>query len=372
LITGLIYAVHPWILRYSLDARGYALLPLFTALACLGLEWLRVTPQRWRGYLTFGLSLGLILWAHLLHVWLAMALSLMASVLLWQHIDRRSRVTAFWRLLISLALGSAVLFHLFGPNLLQVMQWDPSKNQDGHRLTGSYLITTGWHILTGAERLSFSYFLPATLVVFVGFFAVFFFSRPPEKFYRPLIIFSLGLAALFLLWVGLSGFYFLHRFVFGLSLTLALALGLGFDCLWKKSTLHKICAILGLGFFLLVGAAELWRLQKKPFSPYRDIAAWIEQHPKGPVLGYGFGAEAFQFYYPNLIVMKSDPGAENLKKLLSENRPPFLVVSYEDFNRSMMPEGFRLIDETYTPVHEAEGIDPLFKTRVFQLKTPAP
>jgi hypothetical protein len=117
-LAALLLALHPWALRWGVDARAYAIGMFATALALWSLA-AALQEGRWRWWCIFGLAQFILLWASLLNVWLAGALFLAAAAaVLWQ---RRARPAGpqLSRLFAVNAVAATLFLQVMGPNLLQ-------------------------------------------------------------------------------------------------------------------------------------------------------------------------------------------------------------------------------------------------------------
>ena len=111
-------ALHPWHLRYSVEARGYSALLLFVILAFLFLG-LALRTKRWRWWLAYGASQSLYLLCFAGAVYLAVAVNLVA---LGTLILRRDGI-GFWRWLVACVLGAMLFLQVMVAPALRFMEW---------------------------------------------------------------------------------------------------------------------------------------------------------------------------------------------------------------------------------------------------------
>jgi len=121
-VAAFLLAIHPWHLRYSTEARGYALAMGLAALAA----WLLVVAlerRQWRWWLAFAVGQMACLWAHLGTIYLVFAMNLTALLLIvadcWSGPDRSNplRSLRLQGLIASNALSAGLFFVALAPNL---------------------------------------------------------------------------------------------------------------------------------------------------------------------------------------------------------------------------------------------------------------
>ena len=112
----------------------------------------------------------------------------------------------------------------------------------------------------------------------------------------------------------------------------------------------------------------------RPYAPLRDVAAFVQtdslkESTPPLVVCYGLGREVLPVYYPASIPAENATDIENvLKRAKTEERSLYFIYGYESFNRTMLPEGFRLLDDRsrYKEVKAFGGIEPDFCFRVLK------
>ncbi len=115
----LLMALHPWIIRFGSDARGYALTFLFAPLAAYAL-WRALHDFRWRWWVAFGLAEFLLMWSHLSGMYLLVVLNLWAFAAPW--LMRLPADEAFGRntrLFLANALSGMAFLQVFLPDFLE-------------------------------------------------------------------------------------------------------------------------------------------------------------------------------------------------------------------------------------------------------------
>jgi hypothetical protein len=133
-----------------------------------------------------------------------------------------------------------------------------------------------------------------------------------------------------------------------------------------------IIAAIGLSL-----ADGLTATTKGTFSPLRETAAVLQQAQSNGarLMGFGFGAEALQYYLPGLDYARDDDAPEQLARAAQEaqaqHQPLFIAAGYEELNRLRLPAGFALLDDTaqWSRVWSHDGLEPQFTYTVW--RTPA-
>lgn len=112
------WAVHPWAVRYSTEARPYGLMMGLVALLLVSLG-LALRGNRWRAWLGVAAAEALALWVTPGCLWLVFALNLAAGLALaWAWLRGRDRGGwALRRLAVATALGAGLFLQLAGPGL---------------------------------------------------------------------------------------------------------------------------------------------------------------------------------------------------------------------------------------------------------------
>ncbi len=125
LLAALWLSVHPWFIRYGVDARAYTLLVALTA-AQMHVLWRligRTTP--WAAspgiWWTFGILQGVIVWTNVWAVWLAAPFFAVAAVAIVREWPKSDRARGLWRLVAVNVVGAMLFLQLFLPNLLQLV-----------------------------------------------------------------------------------------------------------------------------------------------------------------------------------------------------------------------------------------------------------
>lgn len=401
LLAAFFLALHPWHIRYGIDSRGYTFLVPLTLIALWSL-WRACGPLA-RGaafqaadgahadptadtttvpgeaahsagaWWVFGITQALILWSHLLSVWVCLALCATGGWWIWhQHAGAR-RWQRLARLTAVQVAGAMVFFQLFLPNLLQATQWG-ARNQDGRLLDGPTLFDTLTQAAVGQPQAGSALFVFA--LASAGLIMAWKRRMPGAA---GLLALSAG-AAFFLVAIAAAGFFFYPRFLFAVIVPLAAAVGiaLGEVALLRKrggqpGRAAALLAMAGmLGWLFGLGAKSPDTTTRERFSPLREAAAVLReaQAAGAHVFGFGFGAEALQYYLPTLPYAREADAPETLaaavEKARAAGRPLLVAVGYEELNRLALPAGFSLLDDAsrFTEVWSQPGLEPQFAYRI--------
>jgi hypothetical protein len=396
LIAAIFLALHPWHIRYGIDNRGYTFLVPLTLVGLWAL-WRACGPRTaafqaasetasdpattaTRGqdghstagaWWLFGLTQALILWSHLLSVWVCLALCATGVWWIWRQHSGPDRWRRLARLAAVQVAGAMLFFQLFLPNLLQAARWG-EKNQDGRLLDGVTLVDTLTQVAVGQAQVW------GTMVVWLLALVGLVLASHQRLAGRAAVVILLASAGVFLAAVWAVDFYFYPRFLFAVTVPLAMAVGLGVWWLGSRELggQRRVRALGAAAIFAaMVGGG--FRDGLKPvvsdgFSPLRETAAMLRQaEAEGAhVFGYGFGAEALQYYLPTLPYAREADAPEALaaalEKARAAGRPLFVATGYEDLNRLALPQGFTLLDDASHAgvVWSEHGLEPQFAYRI--------
>jgi branched-subunit amino acid transport protein len=399
--AAFLLALHPWAVRYGVDARAYA----FVIPLCISAMWAatrivatggrQVWPWVW-----FGLTEFLWLWAYPNAAAEITILNLvLLGLLMWQQSGWQDRMTAFMRFAVTNILAALCLIQVFLPNLMQARRWAGNETV-AQPFSAALWKSTLSQMILGVEYdwprepeaagllsgrvglpglgLSYSILLPVGILLL----AVFIFNRHRaaaalDKSARWILAAPIVGAFLFTVATVVLDSYYYPRFVIA-SLPCVLAV----VCLilsgtWKQPwgrKPHLVSALL-MGLAL----APLWLAQNKilmtrPYAPLRDTAEFVQRDaktaPQPPLIFcYGLGREVLPIYEPRCQSVASLAEIEKLvQQAKAEQRPLYGVYGYNIFNRSLIPEGFKLLDDrsVFTEAAAFPAIDPEFYFRVLK------
>ncbi len=121
LLAAWVLALHPWMLRYTSEARGYALLVVLVVLMTLLL--LRVLHRgSWGRWLAFGFAQFAVLWTFSAALFVLVVANVVLAASLWWH----TRGTPAFaqqapRFVVANVLGAMLWLQIMGPNAPQLM-----------------------------------------------------------------------------------------------------------------------------------------------------------------------------------------------------------------------------------------------------------
>jgi len=395
-------ALHPWAVRYGVDARAYALvIPLcisamWAATLVIGGGGRRLWPWVW-----FGLTEFVWLWAYPTDVVIVALLNLVMLGLLARHQpDARDRWTAVWRLAVMNVFAALCFFQMFLPNLMQAKRWAGNETV-AQPLSEALLHSTFSQMFLGVEYgwlpapesvglvsslvavppfgMSYGVLLPlALLLLLVAVFNRRQYSVPLSLTFRLLLAAPLLGAVLFTLSTVVLGSYYYPRFIIASLPCVIVVVCLVLAGRWKQPwgrKPHWVAAVL-----VVLAIAPFWLAQNKvfatrPYAPLHDVAAFVQmdaaQQPKPPLIFcYGLGREVFPLYEPRCLSVASAAEVDRLvQQARAEQRPLYAIYGYTVFNRQMIPDGFALLDDKslFAEAAAFPAIDPEFYFRVLKL-----
>lgn len=393
LVAAVLLAVHPWHIHWGVDIRAYAPGILATALALWTLIR-ALDTGRWRWWMAFGLSQALVLWASLMHLWLAVAFfaAAAAGVIIGRRV--RPMFPQWGRLIVSNLAGATFFLQVMGPNLLQFIHASKVRapaDEDFMKLDGTTLADFLSHLFLGLPHDVPTQKSDAAILTFTRLFG----NLPVAGWCLvgvAILLAAGGIAvamgrhrapALALLAIPLAGlvhlgatrvfdWYYYPRF----STYLLPAVVVGWALAWSR--LAGLAGRRGgglamalpaaLGFFLATAMPQIANLVRHPHEPFPEIraafAALRAAAPGGQAItaGYGLGSDILHdIYDPRAKFIRSRP---EIEALISEARktgqPLYIVYGLQSFNRSTMPDGFTLLDDSqqFAMIRRFQGNDP--------------
>ncbi len=392
-----VLALHPWHVRYGVDARGYALVvPLCLGALLAITHVLRSRSATLFPWMCWAVTEFLWLWAYPNAVLDLAALNVVALVLLLRQVDARGRWPLLFRF-CAVHLFAAISFvQVFVPNLMQARRW-AGQEADAHVLDAALAKSTLSQLCFGVEFANpgvpegvglpyFSNLSPAAqaaLVVVViaavilGTAALVRTTRRGACLVVTLIASSLAFALL----TRVAHTYFYPRFIISALPCIAILIGSAVCCIVAiKGKLRWVpvvggIAVAGLTYAPLSGR-QLGVLLERPIAPLHEAASFVQQEAahldKPPlIVCYGLGREVMPIYEPRSLPVEDATGLElAMKQAGGEQRQLFVIQGYNSFNRQLLGTGFKLLDDhaRFEEVEAFRGIDPEFYFRVFRMK----
>jgi hypothetical protein len=380
--AALLLALHPWHVRWGATARGYAFVMLFAVAASLGLGR-HLRSGRARDLLLYAAALFLMLWSHVLAVWLAVSLGIagLAAAASGPR-PRRPRVA---RVLVANLAAAMLLLQVMAPNLAQLRAWGDTfvGEHERARLTlpavghlWSFLATgmparepdvperrPGAYpeLAARAERHPWVY--PIALGV-LPLLAAAGLARVAARG-GPARAVALGLAAgvplALAATLALQGIWYARFGLYALPAVVAF-LALGLDAAlarlpWRSERRRAQACVAGLALGLAGFQAFVWPetalLLERPHQPSREVAALLAREAGGApggALRAVFSNVDGGILMPSYLPWVRDPvTAGEVASLCAEARasgkPLVLAWGHPARNRRNHPELFRWLDD---------------------------
>lgn len=391
--AAMILAVHPWYLRYGVDARAYALVvPLCLSGLFAATRLIEVGGRNAWHWAWFGLTEMVWLWAYPNAAIDVTALNLLLlTFLIRHHKDKKDRITVLLRFVVTNVFAALLLLQLFLPNLMQARRW-AGQEADKHVIDAALLNQTAANLIAGMEHtlpgpsletagipyLNQHWLLTGLLfaslvsvVITVGVKKLFKERSLHVILLGAMVASSVAFATL----TYVANTYFYPRFIVAvLPCLIAIAVLAARYLPWsKKQAPLWWTGLCGVGYLLILWPA--WTLLlSRPIAPLHDVATFVQKDAaktdKAPlILCYGLGREALPIYEPRTIPVDTLAELQQvMDKAKAEDRPLYAIYGYPGFNRQRLPEGFKLLDDKalFTEVAAFPGIESDFYFRVLK------
>ncbi len=396
-------AVHPWHMRYGVEARSYSFAVLWAILACLWLSFALADERgRWRYWLLFGLNQLLLTWSLPNGFYYAATFTLAGAALAfhqWRPGEGRRR--ALWRLVAVNVMAAMVFLPLFMPNVLQMLRW--GEINDHATLTLARLkealanLSFGMDLAPteGPEGLGIpslhAEFASSPWASWITFgllavgITVGIVRLASNRLGGVVLLGAIATAALASLAViKAADLFFYPRYIIYALVPFAVLFGIGLAGFSRGLTKGRLpAALVGLavlGLYLYTTRAPRTLLISRPYAPFEEVAAHLETRraaqPDLRVIGYGLGGRVLGLYAPATRFAKNKGDlARELQAAEAAAAPYVIVLGYEGVNRKA-PEyrdGFEILDQPgrFAEARQFAGIDPLFYFKVLE-PTPLP
>ncbi len=360
LLLALLLALHPWFIRYSVDARAYTLIALLSLLLLAnGLSLLKSTSRR--RWLTYALFLSFALWSFpfifLFAAPLSIGILIIGSVLPEATGVRPSAF--FLRWLSTHALALVLVLPLVTPLVPQIGYWDEeSRNQAAldygaflPRLYAEYALGMPWDSATeerDIERPSLTRnSLPGTCVYALTVIPFLFFAGLPFLYRSCKRFFFLTLIGLFSVVLTILLSWTSHTFLYSRFLIFGAVL---FCCcvaiggegilrlLYRKvgTTGAMVFAILLPSSIALYTEPQRELYQSRAFAPVREAAEEVllqtKTFPDLLVLAYYPTWDSVSVYYPAIVPIRDQKDLRWMEMEARTNgRPMVFLVELRDF-----------------------------------------
>jgi hypothetical protein len=395
MLGALLLLVHPWHLRYGVEARAYAFIVPLCISGILATRRVIITRGRTVApWVWLAINQALWIWTYPNAVLDVLVLFLMLGFFLWRgERFRADRITAMRRLIVAHACAAALWLQLFLPNLMQAAKW-AGKEEQGHQLNVSILKDTLASLAFGMEWDAPSANEPESRAL-TGLVA----EMHSEPAAAIAVVVMLGLSLLGLRWAmkqhprtgwllmspvissvlyaaigAVFGIYFYPRFVIALLPIYIVGLSLSgwLFSVWEQVQRRIVLGVMVL--FVFITNHQRGVYMALPYSGFKQAADLVKQHDstKPPlILCYGLGREVISVYLRDALpaASASDVTAA-LAKATSEQRELLVIQGYTVFNRERAPDGMKLLDDRkqFEELGAFPGIEPDFFFRVLKAK----
>jgi len=395
LVAALLLAIHPWHIRYGIEARAYSFTVLWTVLGCIWLSGIfRSGGRSWKYWILFGLNQLLLVWSLPNGVYYAFGFGVTALAFCFLKKCGEERRTAMARVVSVNVMAAMGFIFLFLPNALQFLEW--GEVNDHHYLNGTVLQNVGSQLAFGLQN---SWGSPSVENAGLASFSLSMSNRPVLGW---LALLCCGTAFLFGTRVLLRGRlekkllfggillgasicllttwgmhqHFYHRYVVSYLIAPFLGvMGIGCTSLARSVGLKQSWGAFVPALVLLVvywGFTTDQRrlLNERSYEPFREVSEYIEDAESKSdtpikVIGYGLGGRVFRVYYPECVFA---PTLEDLDRELvtakKRKEQVYVVHGYREFNRidAKSAAGAAKLDkeELFEEVKAWGGIEPLF------------
>lgn len=424
IVAAFLLALHPWHIRYGVDARAYALVVPLCIAGMFAVT--RILQTRGTAVLPW------VAWGAVEFVWLwgypnaAVDIAFLNLVLLGAFLfDRQFRWNGILRLVAVNVFAAMAFIQMFLPNLMQALRWAGNEtvsqplNAGLLKSTLSQLVfgveyawpqTTeaaglisshaakGWSSYTGGLTILGALLFVLGCVQIACFVARGGFSHRENEntssvgfAFRWLVVLTPVVSTMaYMTVVWATGTYFYPRFIIAvLPCVIAIVSLLVAEVMWKAGPnglptwlpqLRRwVAAALALALAIQVfpfWKAQIVLLAERPYAPLRDVTEFAEgqihpRHPRPLIVCYGHGHETLPIYLPTVVSAVSKAELEKyMAQARSEQIGLLVLQGHTAHNRGLIPDGFELLDDknVFIQIKSFAGIDPEFYYRVFEMK----
>ncbi len=400
-------AIHPWHIRYSCDARAYAILLLLGTLALLLLT--RALRQRsWRCWLSYGVVVFLTLWTFPYALYLVGFLGLAALVtIFWKGWRGELPRLLAARLCVAHALAAMLLLPMVAPHMLQIRHWDTYASNAGTTEVKSFRrdlwssMTLGVPYSYGKHDKSSESFpsfanlsrenrwilravwrgIPA--LILLGFLTLL--IRGDARRWIAIAP-ALGVVVAVTVAVWSGQFLYLRFVIYGLLSALVLSL-IGLDSLGRllglalppRARPFAVPALLLLALSAYYGMTRNQRhvLATRPIAPTREAVDFVRQQggddPLGVIRAGYLSAGAMPQVYDPWTLLLREPGDVLLyAREAARQGKPFYVFGFDNAVKKKTTNRlqFLLDDPDFEEVAKFDGSEPKWSHRIFKYRGP--
>jgi len=395
---AVLLALHPWHLRYGVEARAYALIvPLCLSGILASRKVIATRGRNWKTWAWLAINQGIWVWTFMLSAIDVGVLFLITGIFLWKkETHSRDRITVLMRHVVAHVFAMMLWIQAFLPNLVQIPHWN-EPNHVPQLLDASLARQTLSQLLFGMEWQhdqpgaiesagltslteqaggttaggAVAIFLAGGIALLGLRIAI---KRTPVT--GLLLLAPLLSAIAFIVLGKVLHLMFYPRFIISLLPTIVAGWALFPLVLSDYVQKQRWIALAFAGVFIWLTAHQRLVLRTLPYAPFRNVAEYLEGRKsasaKEPlVVCFGLGREALPIFYPRTI--GTDDLAE-LRKLIyqarSENRECLVAVGYPFFHSAKLPEAMTFIrnPDHFEELKAWPAIEADFYFRVYRAK----
>ncbi len=394
-LGALLLMVHPWHLRYGVDARSYAFVVPLCISAILACRKIIFQRGRKAGpWIWLALNQALWVWVYPFGALEVGMLFLTLTIFLWRGEENlKDKVTATMRVGVAHLAAGMLTLQVFLPNFMQARLWAGREDQ-GHAIDASILKDTLSSLATGMSwRTNTTMPEAQGLTGLVN-------ELGSEPLAYAALVFLLGLSLLGLGWAlkhqprtgwllaaplvsavmlalmsAVTGVYYYPRFA--VALLPIFVAGLSFTGqLFSFYTQTQRRIVLGvIIIFVIFTNHQRGVLMARPYSGIGNAAEFVINWPskdKSPLVAcFGLGREVFTCYYPKADDPVTVAELEALRtRAQSEGRDLLIVQGHTGFHTDMLPAEMKLLRDPakFEEVASFPGIDSELLYRVLKAK----
>ncbi|QQL44407.1 glycosyltransferase family 39 protein [Sulfuriroseicoccus oceanibius] len=396
-------ALHPWFLRYLVEARGYAMVIFFTLLATLFLVR-ALQCGRWRWWLAFSAATFCLLWTYPVALYTAVTLFGTGALVLWfSPRFRGTRLAMTGRLVSAGLLMSAFIIFVMSPTLPQLQNYlaeDRDLQTLNPRLTADsislFFTGTHWRLWDSGNPLSVALkddindslaaflvvAIPVALALLAGIVRL---ALKRTHAWLLLPVFLIPPAA-FLAQAAVQQTAFYPWYIIGTIPIVPMLIALGADYAARPLGNRRAGGLVAIGSALLViwAFSSLTSAQRNvtrnhPIEPTRDAFELYRSEVTNPfhpdidqVITIGFHQEN-NTYDPKLHRLDDPQQQHRIHDLIAEARetgkPLYVDFGQEAYARLHFDEIFSLLDDpqTFELVAELPGLELQNTRKVMRL-----
>ncbi len=377
LMTAALLAVHPWHVRFSTEARGYAAAMTCIVLIMLALHHLLVQhDRRWRWWLVLCAAHALCLMAYVASAPVLAGIDGVACIAL---LRRRDWHGLSW-LLAACALGATCFLDFSAPGLLQVSAFLKDKAEGflapisrawWQDIASAFTCGEDWHRgWLGMKRQPawqmICLLAGGCTLLLAGVLEIFRHGTPAMK----AACAAWGCGLVITLAQNILGHqamlsWYLCPLLPGLALCVASALS-------SEDRPTFLVAIIAVAAWLCAVSPVLWSITQHPRQPVRDAAAWVKANAAGSFIVYlGISDQHIDPYLPSVHVLAHGPQAldsasqvKAWEAAAAAADQPFIVV-FGGHAESREPEVARYLTSSgYRTLAAFAGADDIYDIEV--------